>query len=336
MKYAAGRNPVNTKEQLLAYFREDYGKWISGELLSGKMGVSRSAVWKQVSKLRREGYEISSSPKKGYRFLGAPELLLPAEIREGLETGTFGRKEIAYFADLESTNGKARELAAAGAPEGTLVIAEEQRRGRGRRGRSWYSPPRMGIYASLILRPKLPPHQAPKITLVAGVSVAEALLAATPLRPKIKWPNDILVGGRKICGILTESSTEMDAIDYVVLGVGINVNTPDFPRELKETATSVLLESGSPFGRVKVLQEFLRQFEHGYVSFLQSGFEAIGERWGELSLLTGKQVLVTMIDRSCRGRVVHLDQDGALLIKDKDGELEKIYSGDIKVLQEEQ
>lgn len=326
---------MHTKDQLLAYFREDYGKWISGELLSGRMGVSRSAVWKQVSKLRREGYEISSSPKKGYRFLGAPELLLPAEIREGLKTKTFGRKEIAYVAALASTNRKARELAAAGAPEGTLVVAEEQLRGRGRRGRSWYSPPRMGIYTSLILRPKLPPHQAPKITLVAGVSVAETLLSATPLKPSIKWPNDILVGSRKICGILTETSTEMDVIDYVVLGVGINVNTPDFPSELKETATSVFLESGNTFDRVKLMQEFLHQFERLYSTFLQSGFEAIGERWGELSLLTGKQVLVAMIDRSCSGRVMRLDRDGALIIKGKEGELEKIYSGDITVLEEE-
>ncbi len=295
------------------------------------MGISRSAVWKQISRLRQEGYAIRSSSKKGYLFLGVPEMLLPAEIREGIGTEIFGRRDIAYFGELDSTNRKAKEMAAEGAPEGTLVVAEEQSRGRGRIGRSWYSPAREGIYMSLILRPKLPPNEAPKITLVTGVSVAEALLAVTPLQPAIKWPNDILVNGRKICGILTETSTEMDAIDFVVVGVGMNVNTPEFPDELNEIGTSIYLETGKAFDRVTLLQEFLHQFEQLYFTFLKSGFESIGKRWGELSILMGKDVTVQMIDRSCSGRVLKLDRDGALIIRSENGELEKIYSGDIHI-----
>jgi len=322
---------LGTKDILLGYLREEQGNWISGETLSGRMGVSRAAVWKQVSRLRQEGYEIHSSSKKGYLFLGAPEMLLPAEIREGIGTEVFGRKEIAYFTELDSTNRKAKELAAEGAPEGTLVVAEAQTRGRGRIGRSWYSPFRTGIYTSLILRPRLPPHEAPKITLVTGVAVAEALLAGTPLKPDIKWPNDILIRGRKICGILTETSTEMDAIDFVVVGVGINVNTREFPVDLKEIATSVYLETGKIFDRVMLVQEFLRQFERLYTLFLHSGFEPIGKRWSELSILLGKDVTVHMIDRTCKGRVLELNRDGALIIRDEHGELEKIYSGDIHI-----
>ena len=295
------------------------------------MGISRSAVWKQISRLRQEGYAIRSSSKKGYLFLGVPEMLLPAEIREGIGTEIFGRRDIAYFGELDSTNRKAKEMAAEGAPEGTLVVAEERSRGRGRIGRSWYSPAREGIYMSLILRPKLPPNEAPKITLVTGVSVAEALLAVTPLQPAIKWPNDILVNGRKICGILTETSTEMDAIDFVVVGVGMNVNTPEFPDELNEIGTSIYLETGKAFDRVTLLQEFLHQFEQLYFTFLKSGFESIGKRWGELSILMGKDVTVQMIDRSCSGRVLKLDRDGALIIRSENGELEKIYSGDIHI-----
>jgi len=322
---------LGTKDELLWYLRRGEGCWVSGEDLSGKMGISRSAVWKQISRLRQEGYAIRSSSKKGYLFLGVPEMLLPAEIREGIGTEIFGRRDIAYFGELDSTNRKAKEMAAEGAPEGTLVVAEEQSRGRGRIGRSWYSPAREGIYMSLILRPKLPPNEAPKITLVTGVSVAEALLAVTPLQPAIKWPNDILVNGRKICGILTETSTEMDAIDFVVVGVGMNVNTPEFPDELNEIGTSIYLETGKAFDRVTLLQEFLHQFEQLYFTFLKSGFESIGKRWGELSILMGKDVTVQMIDRSCSGRVLKLDRDGALIIRSENGELEKIYSGDIHI-----
>ncbi len=322
---------MGTKDELLWYLRRGEGCWVSGEDLSGKMGISRSAVWKQISRLRQEGYAIRSSSKKGYLFLGVPEMLLPAEILEGIGTEIFGRRDIAYFGELDSTNRKAKEMAAEGAPEGTLVVAEEQSRGRGRIGRSWYSPAREGIYMSLILRPKLPPNEAPKITLVTGVSVAEALLAVTPLQPAIKWPNDILVNGRKICGILTETSTEMDAIDFVVVGVGMNVNTPEFPDELNEIGTSIYLETGKAFDRITLLQEFLHQFEQLYFTFLKSGFESIGKRWGELSILMEKDVTVQMIDRSCSGRVLKLDRDGALIIRSENGELEKIYSGDIHI-----
>jgi BirA family biotin operon repressor/biotin-[acetyl-CoA-carboxylase] ligase len=320
-----------TRDELLKYLKAQQGDWISGEALSRRMAVSRSAVWKQVSRLRQEGYVIRSSPNKGYALSEIPEMLLPGEIGEGLDTSVFGRQDIVYAGEMDSTNRKAGELAVKGAPEGTLVVAEKQTGGRGRMGRSWFSPSREGIYASLILRPRLPPHEAPRITLLTGVAVADALLAATPLKPAIKWPNDILVNGRKICGILTESSMEMDVVHYVVVGVGINVNTRVFPDELKEIATSVYLETGRVFDRVLLLRAFLKRFETYYDDFLGSGFGSVEKRWRELGVVLGKEVTVHMIDTTWSGRAMELDRDGALIIEEDNGARRRIYSGDIQI-----
>jgi len=230
---------MSTKDQLLLYLKERKGDWVSGEALSNKIAVSRSAVWKHICKLREEGYVIESSPKKGYLLRKAPDLLFPNEIREGLDTKVFGKRDIVYFTETDSTNTRAKDLAARGAPEGTLVISERQTKGRGRKGRSWFSPSQGGIYTSLILRPSISPSEAPKITLLSAVVVAETLRSLTGLSAIIKWPNDILINGKKIAGILTEMSTEMDAIDYIVVGLGLNVNTPDFPDDIREKATSI-------------------------------------------------------------------------------------------------
>ncbi len=326
-----GKSTVATRDELLKYLKEHEGNWISGEALSNRMAISRSAVWKQISRLRQEGYVIRSAPNRGYALSEVPELLLPAEIAEGLNTRVFGKQDIVYEREMDSTNLKALDLAVLGAPEGTLVVTEKQTGGRGRRGRGWFSPSGKGIYASLILRPKLPPNEAPKITLLTGVAVAEALMAVTPLKAAIKWPNDILVDGRKICGILTETSMEMDAIHHVVVGVGINVNTRKFPDELKEIATSVCLETGRVFDRVLLLKEFLGRFEKHYWAFLNSGFASVEKRWRELAVILGKDVTVHMIDATWRGRAVELDRDGALIIEEKNGERRKIYSGDIQI-----
>ena len=213
---------MTTKDQLLLYLKEKRENWVSGELLSDELGVSRAAVWKHVRKLREEGYVIKSSPRKGYCFSKTSDLLLPNEIRDGLDTRTFGKRNIDYFMEIDSTNMRAKDLAAEGAPEGTVVIAEKQTKGRGRKGRSWHSPLGHGIYTSLILKPAMSPSGAPRITLMTAVAIAEALLSLVHLEVRIKWPNDIIVNGKKLAGILTEISTEMDAVNYIVVGVGIN------------------------------------------------------------------------------------------------------------------
>jgi BirA family biotin operon repressor/biotin-[acetyl-CoA-carboxylase] ligase len=282
--------------------------------------------------LREEGYLIESSPKKGYLLRKAPDMLLPNEIRDGLDTEVFGRHEIVYSREIDSTNTKAKELASAGSPEGTLVISEAQTTGRGRKGRTWFSPPRGGIYISLILRPTISPGEAPKITLLTAVVVAETLLSLTPLSVHIKWPNDILIRGKKVAGILTEMSTEMDAINYVVVGLGLNVNTPDFPDDILDKATSVLIETGEVFSRVRLIREYLKWYEKYYGLFQSTGFEPVMRRWKELSNIIGKKIMVEVIGNQFTGEVRDIDEEGILILKDDQGNDHRIVSGDITLI----
>lgn len=320
---------TQTKERLLTCLKRHRQSWVSGESLSSDLGVSRSAVWKHIAGLRKEGYLIRSSPKKGYSLEEVPDLLLPAEIREKPTTRVFGRRDIVYLPQVDSTNTRAKELAGRGAPEGALVITEQQTGGRGRRGRTWFSPPGEAIYVSLILRPRITPVEAPKMTLMAGVAVAETLLSAISLEARIKWPNDILVGGKKIAGILTELSTEMDAINFVIVGLGLNVNIGAFPDELRGSATSVLLETGKRFPRVKLIREFLGWFEKYYAEFQRTGFAPLLARWKYLSDMIGKTVTVDVLGSRHRGEVHGIDEDGILILKDSRGDYHRIFSGEV-------
>ncbi len=320
---------TSSKDQLLQYLKEKKGNWVSGESLSNQMGVSRSAVWKHISKLKEEGYSIESAPKKGYLFRKASELLLPNEIREGLETKLLGKGDIVYSKEIDSTNREAKDLADEGAPEGTLILSEAQIKGKGRKGRTWFSPPKGGIYISLILRPTISPVEAPKFTLLAAVAIAEALLSMTPLNIHIKWPNDILVNGKKIAGILTEMSTEMDAVNYIVVGLGLNVNTPKFPDEIQGIATSILIETGKVFPRVRLIQAYLQRYETYYEMYKKTGFDPIINRWKDLSNIIGKKVEVNVIGNQFIGEALDIDGDGALILRDDQGVFHRIISGDI-------
>ncbi|MBU4127929.1 MAG: biotin--[acetyl-CoA-carboxylase] ligase, partial [Proteobacteria bacterium] len=253
------------------------------------------------------------------------------EIRQGLCTKVFGKKNIIFLNETDSTNTRAKELAAQGAPEGTLVIAEKQTEGRGRRGRSWFSPPGGGIYFSLILRPVISPGETPKITLMTAVVLAETLISLMKLKLRIKWPNDILVNGKKLAGILTEISTEMDAVNYIIVGLGLNVNTQfeKFPQDIKGNATSILIENGKQFPRVKLIQHYLKLYEIYYDMFKNNDFEPIMKRWRELADIIGKQIRVDVIGKTHIGKVVDVDNDGVLILKDDQGRLQRIFSGDV-------
>ena len=318
-----------TKDQVLSYLKQYKGSWISGESMSSKISVTRSAIWKQICKLREDGYVIQSSPKKGYLFQMAPDMLLPDEIRDGLKTEIFGKNQIVYFKETDSTNTRAKELASKGSPEGTLVISEKQTKGRGRKGRNWFSPSQAGIYTSLILRPRIPPNEAPKMTLLTAIAVAETLRSLTQLDANIKWPNDILINGKKIAGILTEISTEMDAIDYIVVGLGMNVNTPDFPEDIRKIATSVFIETGKYFPRVRLIREYLKWYEKYYKIFIKTGFDPIIKRWKELTNIIGRKIMVEMIDKKYIGEVEDINNDGILILKDNNGRYRRISSGDV-------
>jgi BirA family biotin operon repressor/biotin-[acetyl-CoA-carboxylase] ligase len=325
---------VQTRELLMNDLKAAAGTWVSGRLLGERLAMSRSAVWKQVRALKEEGYLIEASPRKGYRLRDLPDLLLIREIRDGLATRVLGRGEARYDLRTDSTNRLAKELAAQGAPEGTLVVAEEQVSGRGRMGRGWFSPPLLGIYASLILRPPLPPHEAPRMTLLSSVAVAEALLELTSLDVKIKWPNDILVQGRKIAGILTEISTGMDSVEYMIVGLGMNVNIPadGFPAEIRQQATSILAETGVLFSRVALLRRCLETYEAYYDRFKASGFDPVMQRWKELTDMTGRRIMVRTVGRQHVGKVVDFDPEGFLVLRDDRGESIRVFSGDVTLL----
>ena len=322
------------KEGLLERLKKAEDRWVSGEMLSAEMSMTRSAVWKHICKLRDEGYEIKSSPRKGYLLHRIPDRLFPREVRSGLGTTIFGQGEIIHFSETDSTNSKAKELAGRGTPEGTIVIAERQTVGRGRRGRSWFSPDNSGLYLSLVLRPEVVPAEAPKMTLMTAVAVCDVLVPHLSSPPRVKWPNDILAGGRKIAGILTEISTEPDAIDYVVVGLGLNVNVParQFPKEIRGRATSILIETGKVHSRAAILRSFLEHFERIYALFREGRFSLILDRWKAYADTAGQYVRVDQIGRVLSGEIQNIDEDGSLLLKDEKGYLHRIISGDITYL----
>lgn len=308
-----------------------HGGRISGEELGQALGTSRTAVWKHITALRREGYRIESSPGKGYLLVSAPDSLLPEEIKAGLRTSLLGQ-QIAYHRELASTQDAAKALAAQGAGEGTTVIAETQAAGRGRVGRGWASPPG-GVYLSIILRPAIKPSEALRFPLIAGVAAAQAIEQLTGLKPGLKWPNDIILEGRKAGGILTEMSAEIDRINFIIIGMGINVNTERtrFPEEIRGIATSLREECGKEVSRLKLVQEILAQLESLYQDFQVSGFEPIRVRWKALSNTIGARVSISSEGKEVDGEAIDIDGDGALILQKADGTLERVLAGDVQI-----
>jgi BirA family biotin operon repressor/biotin-[acetyl-CoA-carboxylase] ligase len=316
------------KQVLLTILKGEKEKYVSGEELSRQLGVSRTAVWKHIGRLRDEGYRIESLPRLGYRLVSVPDLLLPAEIAEGLVTSALGRK-IYHYHKLDSTNRLARELCARGEPEGSLVVAEVQDTGRGRLGRSWSSPAG-GIWMTLILRPKLASYQLPLITLTAAVAAVEATLKTTGLKPGIKWPNDLLLSGRKLVGILTEVSAETDRVNHCVLGVGVNANIPPerMPSELQGLATSLLAETGKPVDRAAWVRNFLESMETYYLNAASDQFHVVRMRWKEFSETLGREVTVRLGERSVHGMALDIDESGALQVRTPNG-VETMMAGEV-------
>lgn len=319
------------KEMLLTELKIKTGEWVSGRYLGEKLAVSRCAVWKHAAALKEDGYIIEASTRKGYRLQGLPDLLTPGEIVDGLATTSFGRPEIHHCQEVDSTNVLAKELALRGAPEGAVVVAEGQRAGRGRRGRHWYSPPHEGIYVSLILRPALTPAESSRITLAAAVASAQALRKRTGLPVMLKWPNDLLVAGKKLGGILTEIAADTDGVEYAVVGFGLNVNTPPqgFPPELRDMATSILAVTGRRTGRAALLRSYLEHFEEIYLSLSRGGLPILINAWRSLSALSGRRVRVTTADGETSGVVADIDDDGALILREDQGGLRRLYAGDL-------
>lgn len=320
------------REIILAFLRARPEEFVSGAEISKRLGVSRTAVWKQIEGLRAEGYKIEAYPRRGYALRQSPDLLSPAEIALGLGTKNLGKK-VSYFPAVESTNQVARELAEKGAEEGTLVVAEAQTKGQGRLNRNWVSPSGKGIWTSLVLRPPSLPAEATYITLLAAIAVAKAIRQVAALPAGIKWPNDVLVNEKKVCGILAETEAELDQVHYVVLGIGINVNLDqeDFPPELMQTATSLKIEKGETVSRLQLLQALLKELEGLYLTFLfeRGGVEEIRKQWKKLNVTLGREVKVSFLNQSYQGKAVDLDPEGALLVREPDGKLHRFHAGDV-------
>ena len=315
---------------ILKYLGEK--EYVSGEILAQKLGISRVAVWKQIQRLKDMGYKITSDQNLGYCLVSRPDLLLPQEVQRGLSTTYIG-KEIYYFPELKSTNIIAKEKAlhrAEGINEGTLIIAERQSAGKGRLGRKWFSP-LGGIWLSVILYPQLPPFYIPRITLMTVVAAVKAIKMCTQIELQIKWPNDILINEKKVCGILTEMSAELDIINWVVVGIGINANIDlrDFPEDIQENTISLKEASGKEISRVKLAQTFLQEFEKYYDKLKRKEFSSILREWKLYSHTLGRKIRVDMGERIITGEAVDINEEGALILKKEDGELIKIISGTI-------
>jgi BirA family biotin operon repressor/biotin-[acetyl-CoA-carboxylase] ligase len=316
-----------TKKIILKTLYEKKDQYVPLEQLVNETGKSQKEVENEFDTLENEGYIINHT-KLGYRLIKTPNLLLPYEVKKGLKTKFMG-KDIHYFKEVDSTNDVAKYLAENGAEGGTVVVAEIQNRGKGRRGKTWISPPG-GVWMSIILRPDIPPSKAPQLTLVTGVAVAETLKKELKLDVGIKWPNDILIGNKKVCGILTEVNASINKVNYVVVGIGIdmNVDVPLFPPDLQKGATSLKNELDTEINGAILVQKFLLNLEKLYNQFTDGKFPDILNEWRFLSKTIGSKVEVRTRGKTIRGDAVGINKDGILILELDDGSLRKIISGE--------
>lgn len=316
---------------ILTALRSAEGGSVSGGEIAKKLGVTRAAVWARIRELRALGYEIEASPHEGYRLLHTPDLLLADDLLARLGNGRIIGRDIRVFQETTSTNDIIERLAVDGVREGVVVFAESQSKGRGRLGREWMSPAGKGIWLSVLLRPKLLPQETTQLTIAASTSVARAIQSETGLAPEVKWPNDILLGNRKVSGILTELHAELDRVNYIILGLGIDVNQEetDFPVPMRSIATSLRIEAKQSVNRSNLAVALLRELEHDYSRICRGQFEAIANEWEALCSTLGRDVSVRVGERWVHGRAESLANDGALLLRTQHGHLEHITGGDV-------
>ena len=317
------------QDPVLNFLRENKDRFISGEEISKKLKVSRAAIWKEMQTLRHLGYEIEAQPHLGYRLLGIPDKLFSDEIAYKLKTEIIG-KIIYSYEELDSTNNSAFSLGEQGAKEGVCVLSEYQKKGRGRLGRSWASPKGKNILLSILIRPAISPGTASKITLVAAVSIIKTCRKITGETLGIKWPNDIVHQSDKVGGILTEMSAEIDRVNFVVVGIGVNVNSEK--KELPPGATSLKEMMGKEISRVEFTRELLRDFEQDYLRFKAGDFENLAREWEDFSATSGRRVMTRVSGRKIQGEALGIDENGALWIRKDNGLQEKITAGDIQHL----
>lgn len=319
------------KTQILKILRETKG-YVSGQELCKKIGVSRTTIWKVVGQLKDEGYVIEGIRNRGYRLVDVPDSIDAEEIRSRLNTRWIG-KNIYYQRSVDSTNSWAKRLAEEGMPSGTVVTTDRQTSGKGRRGRSWNTPERMSVPVSILLRPEFSPEKASMMTLVMGLSVVQGIENISRLRCSIKWPNDVLVSEKKVCGILAELYSQIDNMEYMVVGVGVNANMTEFPDELKEKATSLRMELGRPVKRALVLVSILEAFEKNYEIFLKTqDLRELKDTYISKLINADRPVRVLQPRGEFQGTARGIDDWGNLLVERADnGILEQVYAGEVSV-----
>lgn len=322
---------MTTDSQILTALRQADDGSVSGADLSQRLGISRAAIWARIDELRSLGYEIEASPHRGYRLLDSPDLLHADDLLARLgKTRVIGR-DIRVFEETTSTNDVIDKLARDGVKEGVVVFAESQTKGRGRLGRRWISPARRGLWFSVLLRPALRPQEVTQLIVAAATALVRAIHLQTGLKPKIKWPNDILIHGKKAAGVLTELSAELDQVKQVILGIGLDVNltASEFPPEVRKTATSLSLETGKKISRAALAAALLHELDADYTRIATGGFAALADEWECNCSTLGSEVIIGQGDRQMRGRAESLDDDGALLLRTEHGRLERIIGGDV-------
>jgi BirA family biotin operon repressor/biotin-[acetyl-CoA-carboxylase] ligase len=321
---------MTTDAKILSALRT-HPNGVSGAQLAEQLGISRAAIWARIEELRQLNYDIEASPHFGYRLVSSPDALHADDLCARLgPTRVIGR-DIRVFEQTTSTNDVVEKFARDGVPEGVVVFAESQTKGRGRLGRKWISPERKGLWFSILLRPDLRPQEATQLTVASATALRRAIEAETGLKPEIKWPNDILLGGKKVAGILTELSAELDRVRHIILGIGVDVNLDagELPVELRKFATSLKIESGGMVPRAELAVAILRALDEDYAHIVAGRFAVIADEWEAHCATIGKNVTVLIGDRQIRGRAESLDDDGALLVRTEHGHLERIIGGDV-------
>jgi len=320
------------KDEILRLLKENTEGFISGQEISERFGVSRTSIWKYINQLKLEGYEIESVSKRGYKLIKCPDLLTYEEIQEELHTEFIGRK-IIHLNSIDSTNSKAKDIALELEEDGVVIIAEEQTRGKGRLGRNFISPREKGIWMSIILKPDINPLKVSLVTQIAAAAINKAF-REMKIETFIKWPNDILLNRKKICGILTEMNAELTKVNFIVIGIGINANLDedDFSEEIRETATSIKIEIDKKISRKKVVGKILNNFEPLYKDFIEEdNIEEAMKICRENSILIGNEVRVIRKDESIKAHVIDINKNGELVVEYETGQVENLISGEISI-----
>lgn len=311
------------------------GEPISGQQLADEFGLSRTAIWKHIKELETDGFVIETIKKKGYILVSSPDSIQAAKVEQYLTSTRFGRT-IHYFEQCPSTQPIAHQYAQGNAPDGTIVVCEEQTAGRGRMARPWKSSRGKGIWMSVIIRPEIPPMKAPQFTLIAAVAVTRAIEDIADVRAEIKWPNDLLINGKKCTGILTELQADVDRVQAIILGIGVNVNQDleDFPEDIQHIATSIKMITGVPVDRAHLVARILHYLEIYSDMYVEHGFKPLKILWESYSGTLGRRIKAVMVHQQIEGTALGITNDGVLQVQTDDGQIHEIYSADIEIQKE--